>query len=159
MKLKVKYSLGIDISGTSISLAHLKQDSHGIHLLHAARRPMPEGLMEGGLIENPKLLKHIIRDLRRKCKQTKLTTLSLFSSRALTQIMEVPSAVALNLGQHIQKEIRQYVNLAGVKTVTDYRSLESTGESKRVFVAAGDLKTVTIAANSCEDVGLNVQVI
>ena len=159
MKRKVKYAFGIDISGTFISLAHLKQDSYGIHLLHAARRPLPEGFMKAGQIDNFKLLKQVIRDLKRRCKQTKLTTLSLSSSRSLMQIMEVPNAVSSNLGQYIQKEIRQYVNLAGVKTVTDYRSLESTGELKRVFVAAGDLKTVSATVNACEAIGLNVQVV
>ncbi len=156
-KIKVKRALGIDISSASISLAWLKQDKHGMHLLRAVRKPMPEGLLKDGKIEDPKLLRKILRNLRRKCRPTRLTTLSLFSSRSLIQMMEIPADVALNLGQYVQKEIKHYVNLAGLKTVSDYRSLESTEASKRVFVAAGDSKCVSSTVNACLAVGLDVQ--
>lgn len=157
MKNVVRRALGIDISTTSISLAWVKHDKQGLHLLRAVRRPMPDGLLKGGRIEKSALLRKIVSDLRRKCGHTKLTTLSLFSSRALAQIMEIPDDVTLNMGQYVQKEIKHYVNLAGVKTVSDYRSLESSESSKRVFVGAGDSQCVTTAVNACQAVGLNVQ--
>jgi hypothetical protein len=61
------------------------------------------------------------------------------------------------MGQYVQKEIKHYVNLAGVKTVSDYQNIDSTDASKRVFVAAGDSKCVTSTVNACQAVGLNVQ--
>lgn len=159
MKIKVKKALGIEISSTSISLAWLKQDKRGIHLLHAVRRPVPDGLVKDGKIDDGKRLRKIIRDLKSRCGSTRLTTLSLFSPRSLTQMMEIPSDVTLNLGQYVHKEIKHYVNLAGLKTVSDYRSLESTEASKTVFVAAGDSKCVSSSVNACLAVGLDVQVV
>jgi len=156
-KHTVKKAVGIDISSTFVSLALLRLDPKGIHLVNAVRRPIPEGLLKGGKIENPKLLREIVRDLKRKCGRTRATTLSLFSSRSLVQIMELPDNNALNMGQHVQKEIKNYVNMTGVKTVIDYRGLESMDASKRMFAAAGDVKTVSDAVNACQAVGLDVQ--
>ncbi|NQV31510.1 MAG: pilus assembly protein PilM [Phycisphaeraceae bacterium] len=159
MKIKVKKALGIEISSTSISLALLKQDRRGLHLLRAVRRPMPDGLLKDGMIQDEKLLRKIIRDFKSKCSPTRLTTLSLFSSRSLIQMMEIPADVTLNMGQYVHKEIKHYVNLAGLKTVSDYRSVESTEASKTVFVAAGDSRCVSSSVNACQAVGLDVQVV
>jgi Na+-transporting methylmalonyl-CoA/oxaloacetate decarboxylase gamma subunit len=159
IQTKPKTSLGIDISSTSMAMALLKQDKHGIHLVRAARRPLPEGLIKGGTLNDPRLLRKMIGDFRRKCGRTRLTTLSLSCPRAMVQIMDVPNHVSMNLGQYVQKELKHYVTLAGVKTVSDYRTLDSNDESKRVFVAVGDHKCVASAVKACEATGLDVHTV
>ena len=157
MKMKVKKSLGIDISSTSISMAWLKQDKHGVHLLSAARRPMPKGVFKKGMIEDSRLLRKVFRDLMRKCTQPRVVTMSLVSSRSLTQILDIPEDVTVNIGQYVQKEIKHYVSLAGVKTVSDYWSLGAAEASRRVFVVAGENKSVAETVNACQEVGADVQ--
>lgn len=157
MRMKVKKALGIDISATSISMAWLKQDKHGVRLLKAARRAVPDGLLEQGMIESPKLFKKVVTDLTCKCGKPRVTTMSMFSSRSLLQILEVPEDVTLNTGQYVQNEIRHYVTLAGTKTVSDYRTLDSSEETKRVFVVAGEHKSVTKTVESCQATGLDVR--
>ncbi|MCF7974377.1 MAG: PilN domain-containing protein [Phycisphaerae bacterium] len=159
IKLKPRMAVGLELSSSSVALACLRQDKHGIHLVRAVRQPIPESLIKNGLTSDPKRLRKIFYDLKRTCGSARTATLSLYSPRSLVQIMDVPNEVSMNLGQYVQKEIKHYVNLAGAKTVSDYRSLDSTEESRRVFVAVGDHKSVASAVNACQSAGFDVQAV
>lgn len=152
---RVKTAVGLDITSSSMALALLRQDKNGIRLVRAARRPIKSDIRE-----NPRAFRRIARELRRTCKAKAIAaTCSLYSPRALLQIVDMPSSVSGHKGHYIEKEIRHYVSLAGVEIVSDYRDIHSTTEAERMFVAAGDAECVADTVNSCHHAGLDVEVV
>jgi len=152
---RTRTALGLDISSSSVALVLLRLDKSGIHVVRAARRPIKSGLRK-----NPRALKRAAGELRRACKVKGMSaTCSLFSPRALMQIVDIPSNISGHRGQYIQKEIRHYVSLAGVTVVSDFRDLYTATGAERMFVVAGDSDCVSETVNACQQGGLDIEVV
>ncbi|UCG60181.1 MAG: pilus assembly protein PilM [Phycisphaerales bacterium] len=161
MRLGSKTALGIDISERRISLALLEKSTKGISLLRSASGPVPEGAIEDGSIKDPAILSKALRELKTRNRiRADASAVSLFARPAVVRIMEMSGPVPANLGQYVQRQLRQCVVLSGKRTVSDFCGIGSAGQADgRILVAAAEDQQVAAIVKGINKARLHIEAI
>jgi len=164
--IKVRKSLGIDISDSTISVALLRQTNRKVELLKAASGPVPPGAVKNGNVADPITLGKAIKKLLRKngIHQYR-ATVSLVAKPVLMQIVDLPEELPTNIGAFIQNEIRHSATLSGKEPSCDFCGLASNAalSKQKILVCATDNKRIDALTKammyaSIEPVGIDVPV-
>ncbi|AQT69768.1 type IV pilus assembly protein PilM [Anaerohalosphaera lusitana] len=147
--------LGIDISQTQVSIAHIKKVDDGIRLLKAGSAPVPEGVVKEQSIEDPRVLAKTVRGLLKKHGvRERKAVVSLFAGAGLAQIIDLPEDVPANVAGYVRSQIKNSALLSGKQSHYDFCRLANarSGSSGRVLVGATNaerinrlLKTIRLA--------------
>ena len=156
-----RITLGVDITETQVSLAMVKQQGGVTTLIEAARAPVPAACIEDGHIVDPAALQKVIVDLRRSCKKRTVsqTVLSLSVKPLLVQTIEMPKSTPCNIGQYVQREIKQCVALAGVEVLSDYTGLNPANGPGRLLAVGTDSKKTDALVSACRQARVDVDVV
>ncbi len=160
--LSSKTALGIDISDSRISLALLRQNANGIELLKAASRPMPDGAIKDGNVEDPVVLSQAIKGLRahNKIRGINRAGVSLLTKPAILQILDIPKGAPTNIRRLVRNEVKSCVALSGKEIAFDFCRIKSgQGQGSRLLAVATDGQKVAKLAEACSRAGLNAEVI
>jgi len=160
--VRSKTALGIDISDGRINLALLRQNANGIKLLKAASSPVPDGAIKDGNVEDSVKLSQAIKGLRtrNKIRGINRTGVSLLTSPAVVQILDIPKGAPTNIGRLVRNEVKSYVTLSGKEIAFDFCRINSgQGQGSRLLAVATDGQKVAKLAEACSRAGLNVEVI
>jgi Tfp pilus assembly protein PilN len=164
VKLDTKKAIGIDISGTHISLALLKKSSDGVKLLKAVSCPVPAGAVKDGKIENTAILAKAVRKLRNRIgMQTTRTAVSLFAEPTAMQIMDLPSQVPSNIGKFVRDQVKHFAVLLGKRIALDFFAVSGIGSgaglASRVLTVATDGQQVDKLVEMYRRAGITVEAI
>ena len=159
MKQRLLSAAGLDISEHQISLALLRSEHKGVKLVRSARVPMPKGVVDQGRVVEPALLCKALAELKRRCAvKADETVISLFVEPSLIQMIEIPEALSISMGQFVKKEIKQYVTLPG-EVASDYCGLVGASGVDRVFAVAADSDGVDQLVNACQKARFNLEAV
>jgi len=153
MSERPRISLGVDIGPTEVRTALVRRDRGQLVLVHAARAPLPEGVVQDGRVRKQPALTKVLAGLRDVqggwLHHTGLRTgVSVWGSCARMQILDLPDPLPGNIGGFVRGEIGQSVALGAAGVVSDYCALESTG-GRRVFAAAADRRHAVSLVEAC----------
>ena len=160
--IKSKTALGVDISNGRISLALLRQNAKGIELLKSASRPIPDGAIKDGNIEDPLILAQAIKALRtrNKIRAINRAGVSLLARPIVMHILDVPKGAPANIGHLVRNEVKSCVALSGKEIAFDFCRIKSgQGQRSRLLAVATDSQKVPQLAEVCSRGGLNAEVI
>jgi Tfp pilus assembly protein PilN len=153
-------ALGVDITEDQISLAFVKQHGETTTLIGAMRAPVPAGCIEDGHITDPGRLQKAIVDLKGSKKwKVSQTVLSFSVKPLLVQTMEMPKSTPSNIGQYVQREIKQCVALAGEQILSDYTGLSSANGPGRLLAVATDSRKVDDLIRVCQQARVDIDVV
>lgn len=157
---RTRTTLGVDITENEICLAFVKQQGDVLTLVQAKRAPVPAACFKGGRIIDPVSLQKAIVELKSGCKLTvSQTVLSLSVKPLLVQMIEVPKNTPANIGQYVQREIKQCVALAGKQIGSDYTGLNAANGPGRLLAVATDSKKIDALVNVCQQARLDVDIV
>ena len=155
-------ALGIDISGSRINLALLKQGKGGIELVRADSGPVPDGAIKNGNIEDARALAREIRELKAKNRiRANRTALSLVASPAMVQIMDMPGGIPDNVRQFVFDEVKHFAILPMNKIAADYCGIKLSAKrgQRRALVVATDSQKIIDTVKILNKEGLNIRAI
>jgi Tfp pilus assembly protein PilN len=163
MKFGDKTAVGIDISQERISIVLLKNGKNGPELVKSAVAPVPKGAVKDGNIADAVLLSRAIRELKRRNRmlRTKRAAVSLFAKPVVTQIIDMPKQVPLNIRQFVDNEVKHCVALPSRDIAFDFCGIGSTRRTadKRVLAVAAESARMVELARVCSRAGFSVEVI
>ena len=156
-----RITLGVDITETEISMAMVKQQGDVSVLIKAMRAPVPAACIKDGQIMDPVALQKAIAEVRGFCKRWTIsqTVLSLSVKPQLVQTIQLPKSTPSNIGQYVEREIKQCVALAGVEVLWDYTGLNPSNGPGRLLAVGTDSKKVDALVRVCRHARVDVDVV
>ena len=151
-------ALGVDISADRISLVLLARTPEGITILKVASAPVPPGAAKNGSVEDPEKLAKVIKDLRTSngIPGAHPAAVTLFADPTVVQLLDIPTAGSINVGQFVRNEMRSCVALSGQELTVDFcRTTSGQGLKGRLLAVASDSQKTASLAGSCQQAGLN----
>lgn len=153
MSERVRIALGVDIGPREVCAALVRRDRRQLVLIHAARAPLPEGVIQDGRVRRPLALAKVLAGLKDRrwglLKAGPSTGVSVSGASARLQILELPDPLPGNIGGFVRGEIGQSVTLGAAGVVSDYCALESAG-GRRLLAAVADGRHVLSLVEACQ---------
>lgn len=155
-------ALGVDISNGEVNLALLGKGRKGIRLLKAARGPIPDGVVENGVIKDAAALAKCIKRLKAKARiHCGRMAVSFVASPMVMQVLDVPKEAIGNMRRFVQEQVKHYAALPIKKSLMDYCGIKSVGKRgrRRAFVVATDGRKIVKTAKALHRSGLRVSLV
>ena len=161
MKTGSKKAFGIDICKNAVSFAQLRKDGSQIKVLRYGNMPLDEGVVNNGVVQNPKALAKILKRLKIvEIFQHSDAAMTICAEPVLLQILNMQDSSPSETKKFIQNEIRQYAVLPLKNIEMDYCGLRtSDSETKRVLVGAGQSEHLNMTIKAIEKGNINVKAI
>ncbi len=151
-------ALGIDLSADRISLVLLARTADSLTVLKAASAPVPQGAVKNGNVEDPEKLARAIKNLRTssRIRSVHPAAVALLVDPTVIQLLDIPSAGSINVGQFVRNEMKSCVALSGQELIVDFcRTTAGEGLKGRLVAVASDGQKAASLGQACQQAGLN----
>jgi hypothetical protein len=153
-------SLGIDVSQAQVSMALMSRSQEGIQLVKGIQRPLPEGVIVGGQVQDRDGLLDILNRMRTELGTSATGFLAWGSAATVLQMMELPKRIPANVGEFVQGELKQCVAVSSDHIVYDYARLpDDACGTARLLAVAADQRRISEGIRICSRARLHVEAV
>ncbi|MCJ8277568.1 MAG: pilus assembly protein PilM [Bdellovibrionales bacterium] len=131
MFLSGQQVIGLDLGSSSIKMIELKATGKSIKLTKFGMSPLPEGLIEGGEIQDPAALGQVIQALHKELGiRKKQICTGIFGGAVIVKKISMPRIDAKLIGEQIKWEAEQYIPFDLSEVNLDYHLLNGNNTSE-----------------------------
>ena len=155
-------TVGLDIGTSSIKMVELKPSGKSHKLLKFGMSPIPEGLIEGGEIQDPAALATIIYQLHKDMGiRKKSVCTGIFGGAVIVKKISMPKIEIKYVGEQIKWEAEQYIPFSLSEVNLDYHILRSpeSSETMDLLLVAAKQDYIIRYFEAVESAGLKCSVI
>jgi len=161
MKHRTRTALGIEVAENGVSVALVRKHRQGYDMIAGGTIELPAcDSKEAGAIRArnvSRLVSHVRR--RASCRGLKMA-MAVSSSPMVMQLLDLPKPIPANVGDFVQRELRQYVSLSGREIVSDFCGIGTgSGQGRRLLAVAADKKPIQDAIELCGGIGGMIQAV
>lgn len=128
------HSVGIDLSEVSLRFAELVPRGRELDLGDYGEYPVPPGTISLGRIQNPDLLRELLRKVKKE-RQMRFARISLPESYIYNVEMEIAKVKKKELRESIELQLEEYVPMKVSEVFFDYDIAETPKQRPGVLVA------------------------
>ena len=157
-----RQEIGLDLGTSSIKMVELKTTGKSIKLTKFGMSPLPEGLVEGGEIQDPGVLAGIIQQLHRDMGlKKKNICVGVFGAAVIVKKISMPRIDTKLIGEQIKWEAEQYIPFELSEVNLDYHLLNanSSSETMDLLLVAAKQDYLIRYFEAVESAGLKCSVI
>jgi type IV pilus assembly protein PilM len=151
--------LGLDIGGTAVRGVETTYGKGAPTVTRYGEAPLPPGSVNGGIIQDEKVIADAIRQMRARAKfATRQTVLGVTSPQVVVREMSVANVPPKDLRASLPFQVRDLLPLPVERSVLDFLPLEDPGraETVRGLLIAAPKEAVQKAVQAAQSAGLNV---
>ena len=155
-------AVGLDIGTTSIKMVELKKAGKYFKLVKFGMSPIPEGLVEGGEIQDPAALASHIYTLHKDMGlRSKKICVGVFGGAVIVKKISMPKIDSKLVGEQIKWEAEQYIPFDLSEVSLDFHILGSSGsaETMDLLLVAAKQEYLIRYFEAIETAGLRCSVI
>lgn len=128
-------ALGLDIGTTSIKMVELKKSGKSYKINNFGMAYLPEGVIEGGAIQDPTVLGDCIAQLHKDRKfKSKKVAVGVFGGAVVAKKIAMPRYEDSLIREQIKWEAEQYIPFDLSEVSLDFHKLKSTSEGETMEV-------------------------
>ena len=155
-------ALGLDIGTTSIKMVELKKSGKSYKIMNFGMAYLPEGVIEGGSIQDPTALAEYISQLYKEKKfKAKNVAVGVFGGAVVAKKISMPLYEDNLIREQIKWEAEQYIPFDLNEVSLDFHRLKSKeeGETMEVLLVAAKQDYILRYFEAVAISGLNCSVI
>ena len=154
--------IGLDLGTSSVKMVELKTTGKSVKLSKFGMSPLPEGLVEGGEIQDPGVLAGIIHQLHQDMGlKKKNICVGIFGGAVIVKKISMPRIDTKLIGEQIKWEAEQYIPFDLSEVNLDYHLLNSNSSSETMdlLLVAAKQDYIIRYFEAVESAGLKCSVI
>jgi type IV pilus assembly protein PilM len=152
--------IGLDIGSTSIRAVEITRGKDGPCLTNFGHAPLPDGLVQGGVITDDKAVTLALKQLWTSAKlRGRQVVLGVTNPQVVVREMSVTNVPEKELRKSLAFQVRDALPLPVERSVLDFYPLEDPGrnETVRGLLIAAPKEAVLTAVQAVERAGLHVE--
>jgi type IV pilus assembly protein PilM len=147
---------GIDISASGIKLACLTEHVHGLELSAYAEEPLPEGVIVGGEITDPKIVADVLRGLAH-AHGVKSANITLPEARSYLFEADVPGKTLKEWRIGVEQHLDEYVPLPPSEVLFDVVPVLPSENVMHMAGVGVARRVVDLTLSVFDEAGIEVQ--
>jgi type IV pilus assembly protein PilM len=151
--------IGLDIGSSSIRAVEVRRAKDEYILTNFGQVPLPQGTVQGGVLEDPLVVTSALKQLWAACKfNTKHVRLGVTNPQLVVREMSVANLPAREMRKSLPFQVRDMLPLAVERSLLDFRPLEDPGANPTVrgLLIAMPKDAVMTLVQAVEKAGLHV---
>jgi type IV pilus assembly protein PilM len=151
--------IGLDIGSSSIRAVEVRRSKDEHSLTNFGQVPLPQGTVQGGVVQEPALVTAALKQLWAACKfDTKRVRLGVTNPQLVVREMSVSNLPAKEMHRSLPFQVRDMLPLAVERSLLDFHPLEEPGDNPTVrgLLIAMPKDAVLTSVQAVERAGLHV---